>query len=99
MISLYKYVIGFCMPFIPARDLFKKKVDIQIACYENILNCNLSWRERENTFYKLSDLYYYKYVLDNVKNYKVNILPDELMFNENTTIGDENGSWFIEEDY
>ena len=98
MISLYKYVIGFCMPFISSRNLFKKKVAVHIACYENILDCKLSWNERENIFYKLSDLYYYKYVLDNVQNYKVNILPDELMFNENTTTGDD-GNWYIEEDY
>jgi len=98
MLSLYKYVIALCLPM-NGRELFKKKVDIQIACYENILNCRLSWREREDTFYKLSDLYYYKYVLDNVKNYKVNILPDELLCNENATIGDDNGSWYIEEDY
>ena len=93
MISLYKYVIGFCMPFIPARDLFKKKVDIQIACYENILTCNLSWRERENTFYKLSDLYYYKFMLDNIQDTNdITILDPDLVYYEN-------GSWFIEEDY
>jgi hypothetical protein len=98
MLSLYKYVIALCIPM-NGRELSKKKVDIQIACYENILNCRLSWREREDTFYKLSDLYYYKYILDNVKNYKVNILPDELLCYENTTEGDENGFWYIIEDF
>jgi len=98
MLSLYKYVIALCLPM-NARDLFRKKVDVNIACYENILDCNLSWKEREDIFYKLSDLYYYKYVLENVKNYKVEILPDDLLYNENTTTGDENGNWYIEEDY
>jgi hypothetical protein len=92
MISLYKYVIGFCIHFVPARDLFKKKIDIQISCYENILTCNLSWLERQNTFYKLSDLYYYKFMLDNVQDiHNITILDPDLAY--------ENGSWFIEEDF
>ena len=99
MLSLYKYIIGFCLPFIPARDLFKKKIDIQITCYENILDCNLSWKQREDVFYKLSSLYHYKYVLDNVENYKVRILPDDLLCNKNTTEGDDTGYWILEEDF
>ena len=95
MFSLYKLILGLCLPL--NRDLFRQKVDINIACYENILGSNLSWREREATFYKLSDLYYMKYVLDNVQNAKVNILPDELLFKENTTKGDNNGAWYIEQ--
>jgi hypothetical protein len=92
MISLYKYVIGFCMPFVPARDLYKKKIDVQIACYENILSCKLSLRERRDTFYKLSDLYYYKFMLDNVQDiHNITIMDPDLAY--------ENGSWFIEEDF
>lgn len=98
MLSLYKYIIGLCLP-LNARELFKQKVNIQIACYENILNCNLNWKEREETFYKLSDLYFYKYVLDNVQNAKVNILDPNLFCKENTTEGDDNGSWYLEYDF
>lgn len=77
MLSIYKYIIAFCLPM-NGRDLFKKKIDIQITCYENILNCRLSWREREHTFYKLSDLYYYKYILDNVRDERADIiLPND----------------------
>ena len=98
MINIWRFIVGFCLPM-NARDLFKKKVDITIACYENILNCNLSWREREDTFYKLSDLYYMKYVLDNVQNARVNVLPPELLCYENTTENDENGWWYLENDF
>jgi hypothetical protein len=98
MINIWRFIVGFSLPM-NARDLFRRKVDIQITCYENILTCNLSWRERENTFYKLSSLYHYKYVLDNVENYKVRILPDDLLCNKNTTEGDGTGYWILDEDF
>jgi hypothetical protein len=97
MFILYKLILGLCIPL--NKNMFRQRVDINIACYENILDSNLSWREREMIFYKLSDLYYYKYVLDNVQNYKVNILPDDLLCYENTINGTENGAWYLFEEF
>ncbi len=78
MISIYKIVFGFCLPM-NGRDYFRKKVDVQISCWENIIQCNnLSWSERINAYEKLSELFEYKYVLDNVKNAKVCVLPEDL---------------------
>jgi len=98
MISIWRFIVGLCLPM-NARDLFRKKVDVHIACYENILDCKLSWREREDIFYKLSDLYYMKYVLNNVKEAKINILPPELLCDVNKTENDDGGSFYIQEDY
>jgi hypothetical protein len=78
MISLYKIVLGFCLP-INGRDYFKKKVEVNISVWENIIQCGkLSWSERINAYEKLGELYHYQYVLDNVKSAKVNILPEDL---------------------
>jgi len=78
MISLYKIVFGFCLP-INGRDYFRKKVEVNISVWENIIQCGkLSWSERVNAYEKLGELYHYQYVLDNVKSAKVNILPEDL---------------------
>jgi len=98
MINIWRFIVGFSLPM-NARDLFRRKVDIQITCYENILDCKLSWGEREQVFYKLSDLYYMKYVLNNVKEAKINILPLELLCDENKTEGDVDGYFYIQEDF
>ena len=97
MLSLYKYIIAFSVPM--SKNLFQKKVDINIACYENILGSKLTWQQRENVYEKLSSLYYYRYILQNVQNARVNILPDELLCYENTTEGDDNGWWYFEYDF
>tara|TARA_R110000744_G_scaffold57975_1_gene121229 strand:- start:391 stop:690 length:300 start_codon:yes stop_codon:yes gene_type:complete len=95
MFSLYKIVFGFCLP-INGRDHFRKKVDVQISCWENIIQCsNLSWKERVNAYEKLGELFEYKHVLDNVKDAKVNILPEDLEHvNTNDVETDESYSWF-----
>ena len=97
MISLYKLVVGFCLP-INGRDYFRKKVDVSITVWENVIQCNnLSWSERVNAYEKLGELFEYKYVLDNVKNAKVNILPEDLE-HINTVENDETDesyfTWF-----
>jgi len=97
MFSLYKLILGLCLPL--NKNMFQQKVNIQIACYENILGSNLNYKQREDIYEKLSSLYYYKYILQNVKNAKVNILPDDLLCYENTINGKENGWWYIEQDF
>jgi len=100
MISVYKFVLGLCVPM-GAREFHKKSVDIKISVYENLLDCDLSWQERENCFYKLSDLYYYKYVIDNVRNAEVHILPEEYDYLNGTIENDKedlnnNGWWYFD---
>ena len=76
MIGLYQLVVGFCLPM-NGRDHFRKKVDVQICCWENIIQCNnLSWRERVNAYEKLGELFEYKYVLDHMKHVQVKIVPE-----------------------
>ena len=94
MISLYKIVFGFCLP-INGRDYFRKKVEVNISVWENIIQCGkLSWRERVNAYEKLGELYEYKYVLDNVKSAKVNILPEDLQHVNTIENDDTDSSYF-----
>ena len=97
MINIWRFIVGFSLPF--NKNMFERKVDININCYENILGSKLTWQQRENIYNKLSSLYYYKYVLQNVENYKVCILPDDLLCYENTTEGNETGWWYFTEDF
>lgn len=100
MISLYKIVLGFCLP-INGRDYFRKNVDVQITCWENIIQSNrLSWSERLNAYEKLGELFEYKYVLDNVKNAKVNILVEDLEY-INTVENNETDEsyWYLDLDH
>lgn len=89
--------MGFSLPF--NKNMFEKKVDININCYENILGSKLTWQQRENIYNKLSSLYYYRYILQNVENYEVRILPDDLLCYENTIEGNETGWWYLEHDF
>ena len=94
MISLYKIVLGFCLP-INGRDYFKKKVEVNISVWENIIQCGkLSWSERINAYEKLGELYHYQYVLDNVKSAKVNILPEDLQHVNTIENDDTDESYF-----
>ena len=100
MISLYKIVFGFCLP-INGRDYFRKKVEVNISVWENIIQCGkLSWRERVNAYEKLGELYHYQYVLDNVKSAKVNILPEDLQ-HVNTIENDDTDEsyWYLDLDH
>ena len=97
MINIWRFIIGLCLPM--SKNLFQQKVNIYINCYENLLDCNLDWKQRENVYEKLSSLYYYKYVLNNVQNARVRILPPELSCYENTTENDDNGWWYFEYDF
>ena len=94
MISLYKIVLGFCLP-INGRDYFRKKVEVNISVWENIIQCGkLSWSERINAYEKLGELYHYQYVLDNVKSAKVNILPEDLQHVNTIENDDTDESYF-----
>jgi hypothetical protein len=100
MISLYKIVFGFCLP-INGRDYFRKKVEVNISVWENIIQCGkLSWSERVNAYEKLGELYHYQYVLDNVKSAKVNILPEDLQ-HVDTIENDSTDSsyWYLDLDH
>ena len=100
MISLYKIVFGFCLP-INGRDYFRKKVEVNISVWENIIQCGkLSWSERINAYEKLGELYHYQYVLDNVKSAKVNILPEDLQ-HVNTIENDDTDEsyWYLDLDH
>jgi len=100
MISLYKIVFGFCLP-INGRDYFRKKVEVNISVWENIIQCGkLSWSERVNAYEKLGELYHYQYVLDNVKSAKVNILPEDLQ-HVNTIENDDTDEsyWYLDLDH
>ena len=53
------------------RDLYRQRLEIKIACWENILSCdNMDWRQREFGFEQLSILHYENYVINNVPQYK-----------------------------
>tara|TARA_R110002126_G_C10306655_1_gene487619 strand:+ start:551 stop:844 length:294 start_codon:yes stop_codon:yes gene_type:complete len=66
MLGLTTTALALSLPLPNARDLYRKKIDVKIKVYHNILDSPLSWREREMAFDALSTLYYEQYVLDNV---------------------------------
>lgn len=74
------------------RLLTPHAIDVRIACHTNVLDSPLSWQEREAVFAKLADLFYYKYVLQNVESAEVRFLPDGYDC-------PENGAWYLFEDY
>jgi len=68
MLGLVTTALSFSLP-INARELYRQKVDIKIQCWTSILDCpSLSWRERENAFENLSNLYYEQYALGSKNN-------------------------------
>ena len=66
-------------------------INVQIKCWENVLDSNLSWRERESVHRRLADLYTRKYVLQNVPGSYVRL--DDLVKCP------PNGCWYLEEDF
>jgi hypothetical protein len=82
------------------RLLTPQAIDVRIACFTNILDTPLTFTERENVFSTLHDLMYYKYVLQNVENAEVRILPDRFDCpNATEGSGEDSGSWYLLEDY
>lgn len=76
--------------------LTPRAIDIRIACHTNLLDSPLSWQEREAVFAKLADLFYYKYVLANVRSAEVQVLPDTYDCPAQLQPG---GSWYLVEDF
>ena len=68
------------------RLLTPQAIDVKVKCYTNMLDSpNLSWQEREAVFAKISDLFYYKYVQENLKT--VQVQPED------------GGLWYLQQDF
>ena len=89
MLSVLCSFLGLCVPLI-------KRVDVQLACWQNILESPLTHTEREATLSRISNLMCYKYVLQNVQSARVRILPEELLCKP---VEGEGGAWYLEEDF
>lgn len=77
------------------RILTPHAIDVRIACLTNTLDSPLSWQEREAVFAKLSDLFWYQYVQQNVKNAEVRLFPETY----DCPIDWDDGVWFLAEDF
>jgi hypothetical protein len=76
--------------------LTPRAIDIRIACHTNYLDSPLSWQEREAVYAKLADLFYYKYVLTNVRSAEVRTLPD--VYNCPAQL-QSSGHWYLFQDF
>lgn len=68
-----------------------KLINVQIKCWENILDSDLPWRERETVHRRIADLYTRKYALQHVEGAYVRL--DDLVHCP------PNGCWYLEEDF
>ena len=67
------------------RILTPQAIDVRVKCLTNVLDSPMSWQEREAVFAKISDLFYYQYVQENVKN--VQVQPED------------GGLWYLQQDF
>ena len=99
MINFYKLLFAFGATLNP-NNLFYTKIKKKIIKYENSLN---NFGDNNKVFYKLSYLYNYKYVLDNVKLNNINIKNmqhniDENLFTDsiyNNNYNNDTGWWYF----
>lgn len=96
MINFYKLLFAFCSTLNP-NNLFYMKIKNKIIKYENNLN---NYGYNNELSYKLSYLYNYKYVLDNVKLNNINLKNmqnniDENLFNDSIYYKNDTGWWYF----
>lgn len=80
------------------RVLTPHSLDVRIACFSNLLDSPLTFSEREKVFGTLHQLFFFKYVLQNVESAEVRFLPDHFDCPPSVT-GDDGGAWYLAEDY
>ena len=79
------------------RVLSPQALDVRIACFSNLLDSPLTLAEREKVFGTLHQLFFYKYVLQNVESAEVRFLPDR--FDCPNVTNDDGGSWYLAEEF